>query len=147
MKKIAEELKTVAVQLMPRVVMKIERTEGIEKSAYNSVHYEVSRFLDTVRRNEGLTTVISRVDEADSMRLDVGFTDHEAAKAIESELVKKISRSCSKHGIEAVRVGFAEEGQSASLNTTLFPISENRIAGGFDVIVVSLLGVAKELAG
>ena len=116
--KIADELKTVAIQLMPRVVMTVDRVEGIETSAYNSVHYEVARFLDTVRRNEGLTTVLSRVDADDSMRLEVGFTDHEAAEAIERELVKKTSNACARNGIEAVHVGFAEEGKDAKDSAT-----------------------------
>jgi predicted ABC-type ATPase len=130
--KIAEELKTVAVQLMPRIVMTVDRADGVENSAYNSVHYEVARFLDTVRRNEGLTTVLSRVDADDSMRLEVGFTDHEAAEAIERELVKKTSSACARNGIDAVRVGYAEEGKDAkesATNITFTDETSNRIWG------------------
>ncbi len=105
MNRIAVELNEVAQELIPCVVITVPRKEGVDEWAYNEVHFELSKFLDRVRRNEGMATFIERMDADDSMTLKIGFTDHDAGEAIVRELITKASKVCARHGIETISAG------------------------------------------
>jgi len=109
MNRISVELNEVAKEMTPCVVITVPRTAGIDGWAYNEVHFEISKFLDRVRRNEGLATFIERVDADDSMVLRIGFTDHEAGSAIVRELVTKASKVCKKNGIDTISAGVEDD--------------------------------------
>lgn len=130
MKRLSIENK-VAVDMMPRITMTIGRSSDVEGGAYNAVHSEVARFLDTIRRNEGLTTILARSDSDESMVLRVGFTEHSAAKAIEDALVKKASSVCARYGIKTVRVGFSDDREAKQARTVFTDNTTNEIWTAF----------------
>ncbi len=101
--RVARELVRLADDILRRTSIVVPRREGVEAAAYNEIHYELNRFLDRVRRNEGLSTSLSRVDTEKAMLLEVGFTDHEAKEAIVREAEGLVARNAKKFGIEEVR--------------------------------------------
>jgi hypothetical protein len=99
----ARELVRLAEDILRRTSIVVPRKEGIKPVVYNEIHSEVNRFLDRVRRNEGLSTSLARVDTDFGMLLEVGFTDHEAKEAISREVEQLVARKAKKFGIEEVR--------------------------------------------
>lgn len=94
MKMITAELLKLAKTVL-RTEMTFTRSPKSDNSRMNVIHYEVSRFLDTVRKNEDLSTFVNRTDDGKSMKLKVGISDHEAVDAIANEvlaLAKKLAR-------------------------------------------------------
>jgi len=115
MKRVAEELERAAQEITPCAVITVPRVEGVDGWAYNEVHFELSKFLDRVRRNEGLATFIERQDADDSMILKIGFTDHEARDAIVREIIGKASKVCARHGIDTIQAGVEDSDVMGSL--------------------------------
>ena len=94
MKIVAAELLKLAKTVL-RTEMTFSRSPKSDNSRMNVIHYEVSRFLDTVRKNEDLSTFVNRTDDGKTMKLKVGISDHEAVDAIAKEvlaLAKKLAR-------------------------------------------------------
>ena len=129
MKRIAEELKRVAVSLMPNLSISINKTDEVEPSSFNAVHYEISRYLDTIRRNESLGTIISRMDSDQQMILQIGFTSHEAREAIEKGLVTKMSHICSRYGIKEINSMFADGAGDTKEASALIRLARSLMAG------------------
>ena len=97
MKVIASELVKLA-----KAVMRKEMTFTSPDSGgkINVVHYEVSRFLDTVRKNEDLETFVNRTDKGDETKLEVGISDHESVDAIVREVVALAEKIAKRHDIK-----------------------------------------------
>lgn len=99
MKMIAAELLKLAKTVL-RTEMTFIRSPKSDNNKMNVVHYEVSRFLDTVRRNEDLTTFVNRKDDEKVMKLEVGISDHEAIDAIAREVVELAEKVARRNEIE-----------------------------------------------
>jgi hypothetical protein len=106
MRKLAQELISAAKEMMVRATITVPRGENIEHRVYNAIHHEIQGYLDRIRRNEGMETLLARVDDDEAMRMQVGFSDHEAGEAITRELVKLTSKVCARNGIETIKVAY-----------------------------------------
>ena len=99
-------MKIVAVELLKlaKAVMRTDivfpRSPQADNSKLNLIHYEVSRFVDNVRRNEGLSTFVNRIDNDDEMKLEVGISEHEAVGAIVREITTLAKKLANKNDIE-----------------------------------------------
>ena len=113
MRKLAQELIEAAKEVMVRATITVPRGEDIEHRVYNAIHHEIQGYLDRIRRNEGMETLLARADDDEAMRMQVGFSDHEQGEAITRELVKLTSRVCARNGIETIKVAYeGSEGES-----------------------------------
>jgi phenylpyruvate tautomerase PptA (4-oxalocrotonate tautomerase family) len=100
------------------VSIQIPRQDGVEKWAFNEVHFEIQRLLDRIRQNEGMDTFLLRKDSEDAMVIEVGFSDHGAKRAIIRELTTKASNAANCYGIKKIYV-FVEEGLLDDLKVAL----------------------------
>jgi hypothetical protein len=96
-----------AEEILPQVRMTFERKEGKDKEL-NSIHFELQRFVSTVRSNEELKTSFSRVDDDDGMTLMVGLSEHEEMEAIAREIRKQAKKLAKKAGLK-VELGEEDE--------------------------------------
>jgi hypothetical protein len=97
--KVAARLLRLAKSVV-KTEMSFLRSPKAENSGMNSIHYEVSRFMDTVRKNEGLETYVNREDDNDRMTLEVGISEHESADAIVDAIVELAEKVARKNDIE-----------------------------------------------
>ena len=116
--KLKDIILAVANDVIPgRATLTILRQDGIEKWAYNDVHFEIQKFLDRIRQNEGMDTFLMRKDSSEAMQLEIGFSDHESMGAIVRELTHKASNISKRHGINTIQVvideGIAEDFSAA----------------------------------
>lgn len=89
------DLLRIAAELLPRIKVTFTRTPKTEERDLNSIHFDIQRFVSTLRKNEEMECFVSRRDDDDVMEITVGFSDHEAMKGIvESmdEMLKKIGK-------------------------------------------------------
>lgn len=107
MNRIGRWLVRLAEEVLPQVRMTFERKEGKDREL-NSVHFELQRFVSTVRSNEELKTSFSRVDDEDGMTLTVGFSEHEEIEAIMKAIRKQAKKLAKKEGLK-VEFGVEEE--------------------------------------
>lgn len=109
MRDIIGNLIAAANDMIPgRATITIRRQDGVEKWAYNDIHFEVQKFLDNIRRNEHLDTFVLRKDSDEAMFLEVGFSQHDSVPAIVRELTQKASNMSRRHGIETIEVAVDE---------------------------------------
>jgi hypothetical protein len=121
-----------------RATITVMRDAEIEKWAYNDIHFEVQKFLDRIRQNENLDTFLTRKDSAESMCLEVGFSQHDKMSAIVRELTQKASNMSKRHGIKTIGVavdeGLVEDIQAAlelkKAALTLMAGKETRVIQG-----------------
>ena len=106
MRKLAQELIEAAKEVMVKATITVPRGENIEHRVYNAIHHEVQGYLDRIRRNEGMETFLARSDDNEAMRMQVGFSSHEAGEAITRELVNLASKVCARNGIESIKVAY-----------------------------------------
>jgi hypothetical protein len=99
MKMVASELLKLAKAVM-RTDITFSRSPQAEASKLNLIHYEVSRFVDNVRKNENLSTFVNRIDSKDEMKLEVGLSEHEAVGAIVREITTLAKKLANRNGIE-----------------------------------------------
>lgn len=99
MNKIASDILKVA-KAITRTEMTFIRSPKAEDNKFNAIHYEISRFLDTVRRNENLDTFINRTDDDKEMKLEVGISDHESIDAVVREILALANKVSGKNDIE-----------------------------------------------
>lgn len=116
---VANAMNDVANSMIPgRAIITVKRQDGVEKWAYNDVHFEVQKFLDRIRQNEHLDTFVTRKDSDDAMMLEVGFSTHDSMGAIVRELTQKASGICKRHGINTMLVA-VDEGLMNELQAAL----------------------------
>ena len=99
MKIIAAELLKLAKTVM-RTELNFSRSPNADESKLNLIQYEVSRFISTVRKNEGLSTFVNREDDKDRMTLEVGISDHDNIDAIVREVEKLAEKLANKNDIK-----------------------------------------------
>ena len=95
MNRIAKDLMDIAKELMPRIRVTFTRTPDIEERDLNAVHFDIQRFVSTLRKNEEIESFVSRRDDDKVMEITIGFTDHEAMSGIVDgmeEMLNKIGR-------------------------------------------------------
>jgi hypothetical protein len=129
MKKLAQELIEAAREVMVRATITVPRGENIEHRVYNAIHHEIQGYLDRIRRNEGMETLLARQDDDDAMRMQVGFTDHEAGEAITRELVKLASKVCARNGIETIKVAYEGAEEDTKSAADIIDIAKSLVAG------------------
>ena len=102
--RIARELlrmaREVAEGVPPQLRMTFERSDEVDKKEYNNVHFELQRFVATVRGNEDLKAEMTRIDDDEAMTLMVGFSNHEARDAIVEALEKQARKLAKKAGMK-----------------------------------------------
>ena len=106
MRMLAREILSIAKEVLVEMVIIVERSDDVESSAYNSVHSELQRMADRIRKNEGVDVVMNRKDTADIMEIGIGFSGHEAKKAILDEFVKLAKKVSKRNGIESVSIDY-----------------------------------------
>jgi len=95
MNRIARDLMQIASELMPRIRVTFTRTPDMEERDLNAVHFDIQRFVSTLRKNEEIESFVSRRDDDKVMEITIGFTDHEAMDGIVAgmkEMLGKIGR-------------------------------------------------------
>ena len=101
--RLAREILAAAKDMLVCTTISIPRIEGVEARAYNEIHYELQRFADRVRRNEGMESFMARKDTDEEMTIEAGFSDHDEKDAIVREMVSLASKVCARNGIERIR--------------------------------------------
>jgi len=129
MNRIAKEIVAVAKELLVRATITVPRVKGVEGHSYNAIHYEVQRFLDRVRQNEGIDTLLARTDDSKAMVMKLGFTNHEHQAAIVREAVKLTSKLCARNGISEIRSAFENEETDVKEARQLLEMAKNMVAG------------------
>jgi len=95
MNRIARDILSIASELLPRIQATFFKTPKMEDRDLNTVHFDIQRFVSTLRRNEEIDSFVSRRDDDKVMEITVGFTDHEAMKGIVgsmSEMLRKLGK-------------------------------------------------------
>lgn len=82
MSRMAGDLLRIASELLPRIKATFTRDPKAEERVFNSIHFDIQRFVSTLRKNESLECFVSRRDDDKVMEVTVGFTDHEAMSGI-----------------------------------------------------------------
>lgn len=100
MNRIAGELLKIAAEINPQVTVVFDR-KGAQERDLTQIQIEMQRFVSSIRRNENLESILSREDDNDTMRLSIGFTDHESKAAIVREVKHLADRLAHKSGIKA----------------------------------------------
>jgi hypothetical protein len=89
-----------AEEIIPQTRLHFTRSDKVEAREYNAIHFELQRFVATVRQNEGLEATVARIDDDEEMLLLVGFSDHEARDAVVEELERQAKKMAKKANIE-----------------------------------------------
>jgi uncharacterized membrane protein YccC len=97
---IARKLLRIAEDILLRTSLTFQDSDKTEEKGRNDTHFEIQRFMDRVRRNEKLETFLNRRDEAKSMKLEIGLSDHEAVQAIVREILDIAKKLAKKHDME-----------------------------------------------
>jgi len=108
MNRIASDLLGVATDLMPRIKGVFEKNPDCEDREYNSINFEIQRFVSTLRANENLECFVFRRDDEEKMEITVGFTDHEAMQGIIENMCDMFKKIGKKNGIK-VKVEIFDE--------------------------------------
>jgi hypothetical protein len=145
MRKLAQELVEAAREVLVRATITVPRDGSIEHRVYNAIHHEVQGYLDRIRRNEGMETLLARTDDDEAMRMQVGFTDHEAGEAITRELVKLTSKVCARNGIETIKVAYEGSEEESRAAADILGIAKLLMAGT-DVRVIEGRGWTEQEA-
>ena len=89
-----------AKDLMPRVQATFTRTPKIEDKDFNSIHFDIQRFVSTLRKNEELDSFVTRKDDGKTMEITIGFSDHEAMKGIQKSMAEMLRKLGRKTGVK-----------------------------------------------
>lgn len=106
MNRVATELLKLAKDILVEVTIRFDKNPDIQDSIYTAVHSEMQRMADRIRRNEGIEIILNRKDTADAMEIGVGFSKHEAKKAILEEFGNLASKLAKRNGLEPVDVSY-----------------------------------------
>ena len=98
--KIADELVLMAVNFMPRIRGVFERKENSNERDFNSINFEMQKFISTLRKNEDLDCYIFRCDSRKCMEILIGIEDHEAMKGILKKIEKMFQKMGKKYDIK-----------------------------------------------
>lgn len=95
----SRELLRIAKDVLHRTTLTFKDSPKSEDKARNSVHFEVQRFVDRVRRNEKMDTFLNRQDSDDEMALEVGLSEHKAIDAIVREILSIAKKLAKKNDL------------------------------------------------
>lgn len=93
--RLARELLSAAKDLLQRIRATFTRTPKIEEKELNSVHFDIQRFVSTLRQNEEIEAFVNRRDDDQVMEITVGFSSHEQMDGIVKamgEMLKKLGK-------------------------------------------------------
>lgn len=96
MNRIAKDILRVASDLVPRIRATFKKEADMSERDLNTIHFDIQRFIGTLRRNEEMSCFVTRQDDDKTMEIVVGFTDHEAMNGIVdslNQMFKKIERT------------------------------------------------------
>ena len=100
MNRIASDLIRMAADLLPRIKATFPRTPKTEERDLNSIHFDIQRFVSTLRRNEQIEALVSRRDDDKVMEVTVGFSDHEAMQGIVKSMKEMLQKLGKKSGMK-----------------------------------------------
>jgi hypothetical protein len=100
MNRIANEILHIASELLPRIKATFTRNPEKEERDYNSIHFDIQRFVSTLRKNEDMECFVSRRDDDKVIEITVGFTDHEAMKGIVESMEEMLKKLAKKSGVK-----------------------------------------------
>lgn len=100
MNMIASEIMAVAEDMKPRIRATYKRSDKIEERDLHSIHFEIQRFLNTMRDNEKLESFLLRRDDEKVMELSIGISDHEAMKGILEKLEELMNKLGKKNNVK-----------------------------------------------
>ena len=107
MRDIAREILKIAKEVIVDARVTFQRDSDIEDSVYTSIHSEMQKMADRIRRNEGIDVIMSRKDTDKFMEIGIGFSDHEAKGAILDEFGALASKLSKRNGIKPVSVVYS----------------------------------------
>lgn len=100
MNRIARDIISVAVDLMPRINASYARTADVEERTLNAIHFDIQRFISTLRKNESIESFVMRRDNDKVMEITVGFENHEAMKGIVDSMESMFKKLARKNDVE-----------------------------------------------
>lgn len=100
MNRVARELSHIASELLPRIKATFVRTPKIEDRELHSIHFDIQRFVSTLRNNEGIECFVTRRDDGKMMEFTIGFTDHNQMKAIVRSIKEMMEKLAKKTGMK-----------------------------------------------
>lgn len=95
MDRIASDLLRIASELLPRIRVTFQKTPKVEDRELNSAHFDIQRFVSTLRKNEEIECFVNRRDDDKVMEITIGFTDHDQMSGIVrgmKEMLEKLGR-------------------------------------------------------
>lgn len=104
MKGLSASLLRIAEEILPQLRITFKRNKDAEERDYNSIHFEMQRFICTLRGNEELVSKVSRIDDDKAMVLVIGLSEHEEMDGIVREL-GKMAKKLGKRAKLEVEVG------------------------------------------
>ena len=100
MNRIAQELLRIAEEILPQTKLVFKRNKDAEERDYNNLHFEMQRFISTLRGNEELASEVVRTDDDKTMTLTIGLSEHEAMSGIVRELEKMAKKLAKRAKLE-----------------------------------------------
>jgi len=100
MNRIAKDILRIATELVPRIMVTFEKDKDISERDMNAIHFDIQRFIGTLRKNEEMSCIVSRQDDDKEMVITIGFTDHEAMDGIVDSLKHMFEKMGRSHGVK-----------------------------------------------
>ena len=100
MNRIAQELLRIAEEILPQMKFVFKKSEDAEERDYNNIHFELQKFVSTLRGNEDLASKVTRIDDDKAMTLVVGLSEHDEMEGIVKALEKMAKKLAKKAELE-----------------------------------------------
>jgi hypothetical protein len=97
--KIAKHVIRMVSKLVPRIEAEYTRKEDTEEKELNSIEFDIQKFVSTLRRNESLQCFVNREDDGETMKITIGFSDHEAMNGIVVSIKELMEKKSRKSGL------------------------------------------------
>jgi acyl carrier protein phosphodiesterase len=98
--RIAQELLRIAEEIIPQMRFVFKRRKDAEERDYNGIHFELQKFVSTLRGNEELASKVTRIDDDKAMTLVVGLSEHDEMKGIVKALEKMAKKQAKRAELE-----------------------------------------------
>jgi len=86
--KLADSLIQLAEEIQPQLRLTFYRRDDVDKKEYNNIHFEMQKFIATMRDNENMESVVARIDDDKAMVLLIALSEHDAMDGIVEALTK-----------------------------------------------------------
>ena len=100
MKELSDSLLRLAEEILPQIRLVFHRSDKAEEKDYNTIHFEIQKFISTLRGNEELASKVSRTDDDKAMVILVDLSEHEAMDGIVRELGKMARKLAKRSGLK-----------------------------------------------